>query len=73
MKGVGFYGSEGKTDRKTQVKSEDITFDDAETLLGYFNYKRRNKGKTSGSRVMFVSEDHQTKYCSINHIPEKNC
>ena len=39
-------------------KPKDFTFNDAETLLGYFDYKRSNKGKTSGSRVMFVSDNH---------------
>ena len=39
-------------------KSYDFTFDDAETLLKYLDYVRSNKGKTSGSRVIFVSKDH---------------
>ena len=37
---------------------KDFTFDEAETLLTYFNYLRSNKGKTSGSRVMFISDEH---------------
>ena len=44
-----------KSDPKT------FTFDDAETLLGYFSYIRSNKGKTSGSRIMFSSEKYSTK------------
>lgn len=39
-------------------RPKDFTFEDAETLLGYLSYKRSNKGRTSGSRVMFVSEEH---------------
>ncbi len=35
-----------------------FTFDEAETLLKSFSYRRSNKGKTSGSRVMFVSDIH---------------
>lgn len=27
--------------------------------LGYLSYVRSNKGKTSGSRVMFISEEHE--------------
>lgn len=38
-----------------------FTFDEAETLLGYFTYYRSSKGKTSGSRVMFKSEQYKTK------------
>ena len=43
---------------KLKSKPKTFTFEDAESLLGYFNYHRSNKGKTSGSRVMFSSEDH---------------
>ena len=35
-----------------------MTFDEAETLLRYLTYLRSNKGKTSGSRVMFTSDSH---------------
>ncbi len=36
-----------------------FTFDDAESLLGYFSYSLSTKGKTSGSRVVFVSDRRQ--------------
>lgn len=29
-----------------------------ETLLRYLTYLRSNKGRTSGSRVMFISDSH---------------
>ena len=32
----------------------DFTFDEAARLLNLFGYKKENKGKTSGSRVMFI-------------------
>lgn len=51
-------GQKEKLIEHLKSKPKDFTFNDAETLLGYFNYKRSNKGKTSGSRVMFVSDDH---------------
>ena len=35
---------------------KDFTFDDAETLLKYLEYIRSDKGKTSGSRVMFFRD-----------------
>lgn len=43
---------------RLRSKPRDFTFEDAETLLGYLSYKRSNKGRTSGSRVMFISEEH---------------
>ena len=36
-------------------KPKDFTFDELVTLLGYFGYYPEQKGKTSGSRVKFVS------------------
>ena len=52
------YGTEGKTHSTIESKPKDFTFDDAETLLKYLDYVRSNKGKTSGSRVMFINEEH---------------
>lgn len=43
---------------KLKSRPRDMTFDEVEVLLGYLNYTKSNKGKTSGSRVMFVSENH---------------
>ena len=51
-------GQKEKLIERLQSKPRDFTFEDAETLLGYFAYHRSNKGRTSGSRVSFVSEDH---------------
>ena len=51
-------GQKEKLIAHLKSKPKDFTFTDAETLLGYFDYKRSNKGKTSGSRVMYVSENH---------------
>ncbi len=34
----------------------DFTFDEAARLLHLFGYKKENKGKTSGSKVMFIDE-----------------
>ena len=44
--------------QKLKTKPKNFTFDDAEVLLGYFDYSRSNKGRTSGSRVMFVSDNY---------------
>ena len=51
-------GQKEKLIKRLRSKPRDFTFEDAETLLGYFDYHRSNKGRTSGSRVSFVSEDH---------------
>ena len=37
---------------------KDFSFDEAEKVLLFLGYRRSDKGKTSGSRVMFVSEHH---------------
>lgn len=47
-----------KLTNRLKSNPKDFTFDEAETLLGYFSYSRSNKGKTSGSRVIFVSPQH---------------
>ncbi len=41
-------------------KPKDFTFDDVITLLKYFGYTCSNKGKTSDSRTLFVSDKHAT-------------
>ena len=51
-------GQKEKLIKRLKTKPRDFTFDEAETLLGYLTYSRSNKGKTSGSRVMFTSEEH---------------
>ena len=44
--------------QRLKSKPKDFTFQEAETLLGYLEYIRSNKGKTSGSRVVFESNEH---------------
>ena len=46
---------------KLKSNPKDFTFEEAETLLRYFTYHRSNKGRTSGSRVMFTSDKYQSK------------
>ncbi len=46
--------------RKLKSRQKDFTYDEAETLLQYLTFRKDNKGKTSGSRVMFVSEKYGT-------------
>ena len=39
----------------------DFTFEELEKLLNFFGYERSNKGKTSGSRVVFKNKE-KTSY-----------
>ena len=56
---------------KLKANSKSFTFNEAETLLGYFSYYRSNKGKTSGSRIMFVSDVYKTKILLHKPHPRK--
>ena len=51
-------GQKEKLIQRLKSRPKDFTFQEAETLLGYLDYKRSNKGKTSGSRVVFESTEH---------------
>ena len=62
-------GQKEKLIEKLKSKPRSFTFDDAETLLAFFTYHRNNKGKTSGSRVMFTSEYYKTKI--LLHKPHR--
>lgn len=44
--------------QKLKSKPKNMTFEEAETLLKYLAYTRSDKGRTSGSRVMFTSTEH---------------
>ena len=46
-------GKKEKLIKRLKSKPKDFTFEEAENLLSYFGYKRSDKGKTSGSRVVF--------------------
>jgi len=47
----------------------DFTIFELEKVLFYFGYTRFNKGKTSGSRAIYVSKDLKN---IILHIPHDN-
>ncbi len=51
-------GQKEKLIKKLKSRPKDFTFDDAARLLGFLTYSMTNKGKTSGSRVMFTSEQY---------------
>ena len=51
-------GKKDKLIKKLKSRPKDFTFEEAQNLLEYLEYERSDKGKTSGSRVMFKSQDH---------------
>ena len=53
-------GKKDKLIKRLKSRPKDFSFDEAETLLNYFSYHRSNKGKTSGSRVIFVNDEHSS-------------
>ena len=50
-------GNKRKTYRTFQVVTSKFTFEEMERLLSIFGYEKSNKGKTSGSRVIFKNGD----------------
>lgn len=56
---------------KLKSNPNDFTFEEAEKLLGYFSFYRNDKGKTSGSRVMFISDKYRTKILLHKPHPRK--
>ena len=69
MSYIVFMGKKEKLIKRLKSKPKDFTFDEAETLLGCLTYSRSNKGKTSGSRVMFTSKEHSS---ILLHKPHPN-
>lgn len=51
-------GQKDKLIQRLKQKPKDFTFYEVETLLGYLDFTRLDKGKTSGSRVMFTNDEH---------------
>ncbi len=56
---------------KLRSKPKTFTLDEVELLLGYLSYRKSDKGKTSGSRVMFVSDEHNSKILLHKPHPRK--
>ena len=44
--------------QKLKSRPKDMTFEEVESLLKYLTYSRSDKGRTSGSRVMFASDQY---------------
>ena len=64
-------GQKEKLIAKLKSNPKDFTFDEAESLLGYMTYRRSNRGRTSGSQVMFTSDKYKTKILLHKPHPRK--
>lgn len=42
--------------KRLKTKPKDFTYDELKTILNYLEFYESNKGKTSGSRVVFVNK-----------------
>lgn len=51
-------GQKDKLIKRLISNPKNFTFSEAEALLKYFDYSRSDKGRTSGSRVMFTSDKY---------------
>ena len=51
-------GTKEKLLERLKSLPKDFTFDEAERLLNLFGYVKSNKGKTSGSRVLFFKDGY---------------
>ena len=50
-------GTKDKLIKRFKRIPSDFTFDEMERLLAFFGYVKSNKGKTSGSRVIYKNGD----------------
>ncbi len=64
-------GQKEKLIEKLKSNPKDFTFNEAESLLGYLAFHRHNKGKTSGSRVIFTSDEYKIKILLHKPHPRK--
>lgn len=64
-------GKKEKLIKRLKARPKDFTFDEAISLLEYFNYEMSNKGKTSGSRVMFENKKNNTSILLHKPHPRK--
>ena len=52
-------GTKEKLIERLKSLPNDFTFDEIERLLTLFGYKMENKGKTSGSKVIFIDKQNR--------------
>ena len=54
---------------RLKSKPKDYTYDEANRLLNNLGFYENNKGKTSGSRVVFIKRDDVEKTTIFLHKP----
>ncbi len=64
-------GKKDKLIAKLRSNPKSFTYTEAVSLLGYFDYQEDNKGKTSGSRVVFRKDDTSVKFALHKPHPQK--
>ena len=64
-------GKKEKLIEKMRSNPKSFTYTEAESLLGILNYHRMNKGKTSGSRVMYINREKNIKISLHKPHPQK--
>lgn len=52
-------GTKEKLIERLKHLPKDFTYDEAERLLTLFGYVKSNKGKTSGSKIMFIDRHNR--------------
>lgn len=57
-KEIIILGQIDKLIEKLKARPKTYLYSDAELLMKHFKFDKSNKGKTSGSRVIFTSDDH---------------
>lgn len=45
--------------KKLKLKPKDFTYDEAKQILNMFGFIEHNKGKTSGSKVVFIDKNNK--------------
>lgn len=55
-------GTKEKLIERFKRQPKDFTFDEMTKLLEFFGFEKCNKGKTSGSRVIFKKEGGTANY-----------
>lgn len=56
---------------KLKSNPKDFTYNEAKTLLSHFGYSEHNRGKTSGSAVMFHNPESNLTYRLHKPHPSK--
>ena len=64
-------GQKEKLIKRLKSKPRDFTFAELETLLRFLSYELDNKGRTSGSRVMFTNTETSSKVILHKPHPRK--